>query len=95
MMQNMSRIGAYLKTGSDFAQLGCLLEDCDIMPACKRLAPAVNPPIPAPAMRILCLVTQRSYRLSILYARIPLPLFLFHLRVVAKNALLVKGQSPR
>ena len=82
MMQHVSRIGAYLETGSDLAQLGCL-------------APAVNPPIPAPAMRILCLVTQRSYRLPILYARIPLSLFLFHLRVVAKNALLVKGQPPR
>ena len=39
-MQHVSRIGAYLETGSDFAKLGCLLEDRDIMPclqeACSR-----------------------------------------------------------
>jgi hypothetical protein len=32
MVEHMSRIGAQLKTGSDLAQLGCLLEDRDIVP---------------------------------------------------------------
>jgi hypothetical protein len=36
MMQHVSRIGAYLETGSDFAQLGCLLEDRDIMPCSQK-----------------------------------------------------------
>ena len=40
MMQHVSRIGAYLETGSDFAQLGCLFKDRDVMPclqeACSR-----------------------------------------------------------
>ena len=94
MMQHVSRIGAYLETGSDFAQLGCLLEDRDIMPCLQKACSRRQSPIPAPAMRILCFVTRRSYDCSslILSSR---SVFFFHLRVVAKNALLVEGQPPR
>src|SRR5262245_66558949 len=36
MMQHVGRIGAYLETGSDFTQFGCLLEDRDIMPCSQK-----------------------------------------------------------
>jgi hypothetical protein len=46
MMEHMGRIGAYLETGSDLAQLGCLLEDRDIMPCLQKACSCSQSPDP-------------------------------------------------
>src|SRR5215510_56965 len=95
MMQHVSRIGAYLETGSDLAQFGCLLEDRDIMPCSQKACSGGQSPDPGsgnedpvPCHSMLLLVAH-------LYALIPLSLFFFHLRVVAENPLLVESQPTR
>ena len=46
MVKHMGRIGAYLETGSDLAQLGCLLEDRDIMPCLQKACSRSQSPDP-------------------------------------------------
>ncbi|WGS29418.1 hypothetical protein [Bradyrhizobium sp. ISRA464] len=49
--QDAGAVGAELDSGAEFAQLGRLLEDLDVDPACSSDNPATSPPIPAPATR--------------------------------------------
>ena len=95
MMQHVSRIGAYLETGSDLAQLGCLFEDRDIMPGLQKACSRGQSPDPGSGNEDPVLCHSTFLLISIFYALSRFGLVLFHLRVVAKNALLVEGQAPR
>src|SRR5262249_47452480 len=94
MMQHVRRIGAYLETGSDFTQFECLLEDRDVMPCAQKTCsggqsadPGSGNEDPVPGHSMLLPVAHLLLS--------SLSLFFFHLRVVAKNSLLVESQSTR